>query len=123
MHTPAFTLGTSGFRPVSAAGELGGGRQASTELRIEFEKIVSHGLPRFRRIAGRWLRNPEDAEDAVQDAMLLAFRNIGRFDGRSQMLTWVTAILINAARMRVRRLSRRQTLSLDQSATSGSARR
>jgi len=102
--------------PVATAA---GAREASLERRREFDDILSYALPRFRRIAGRWLRNPEDAEDAVQDAMLLAFRNIGRFDGRSQMLTWVTAILINAARMRVRRLSRRQTLSLDQSSGDG----
>jgi RNA polymerase sigma-70 factor (ECF subfamily) len=96
-----------------------GAREASPERRREFDDILSHALPRFRRIAARWLRNPEDAEDAVQDAMLLAFRNIARFDGRSQMLTWVTAILINAARMRVRRLSRRQALSLDHSPGNG----
>jgi RNA polymerase sigma-70 factor (ECF subfamily) len=91
----------------------------SPERLREFDDILSHALPRFRRIAGRWLRNPEDAEDAVQDAMLLAFRHIARFDGRSQMLTWVTRIVINAARMRVRWLSRRQTLSLDQSPGDG----
>jgi RNA polymerase sigma-70 factor (ECF subfamily) len=114
MHTPAFTLGTSGFRPVSAAGELGGGRQASAELRIEFEKIVLHGLPRFRRMAMRWLRNPEDAEDAVQDAMLSAFKHIAAFDGRAQLSTWVMAIVINAVRMKLRSRPRCHIVSLDQ---------
>jgi hypothetical protein len=82
MHKPAFIFGTPGFRPVSAAGELGAARQASPELRMEFEKIVSHGLPRFRRVAMPWLRNPEDAEDAVQDATLSGFQHIAAFDGR-----------------------------------------
>jgi RNA polymerase sigma-70 factor (ECF subfamily) len=114
MHTPVFTLGTSGFRPVSAAAELGGGRQASAELQIEFEKIVLHGLPRFRRMATRWLRNPEDAEDAVQDAMLSAFKHIAAFDGRAQLSTWVMAIVINAVRMKLRSRPRCHIVSLDQ---------
>jgi RNA polymerase sigma-70 factor (ECF subfamily) len=53
-------------------------------------------------MAMRWLRNPEDAEDAVQDAMLSAFKHIARFDGRAQMLTWLTAIVINAVRSAVK---------------------
>jgi RNA polymerase sigma-70 factor (ECF subfamily) len=60
------------------------------------------------------LRNREDAEDAVQDAMLSAHRHIERFDGRSQMSTWITSIVINAVRMQIRRRSRRPTLSLDE---------
>jgi RNA polymerase sigma-70 factor (ECF subfamily) len=90
-----------------------------TEHRREFDHILSHSLPRFRRIALRVLRNPEDAEDAVQDAMLSAHRHIGHFAGRSQMTTWITSILINAVRMQLRRRSRRPTLSLDQDPEEG----
>jgi RNA polymerase sigma-70 factor (ECF subfamily) len=90
-------------------------KRASPERLREFDNILPHALPRFRRIAMRWLRNPEDAEDAVQDAMLSAFRHIARFDGRSQMSTWLTAIVLNALRMRVRRDARKPTLSLDYS--------
>jgi RNA polymerase sigma-70 factor, ECF subfamily len=79
----------------------------------EFEDILSHSLPRFRRIAMRCLNNPDDAEDAVQDAMLLAFRHIERFEGRSQMSTWMTAIVINCARMQLRARARRATLPLE----------
>ena len=90
-------------------------RKASPERLREFDNILLQALPRFRRIAMRWLRDPEDAEDAVQDAMLSAFRHIARFDGRSKMSTWLTAIVLNAVRMRLRRYSRRPTLSLDHS--------
>jgi RNA polymerase sigma-70 factor (ECF subfamily) len=87
--------------------------QASQEVRMEFEKIVSHRLPQFRRTAMRWLRNPEDAEDAVQDAMLSAYKHIGAFNGRAQLSTWITAIVINSVRMQLRRRPRCQVLSLD----------
>ena len=86
---------------------------AGTERRHEFNSIVAHSLPRFKRIAMRWLRNSEDAEDAVQEAMLSAFRNITQFDRRAQMSTWLTAIVINAVRMQLRRRTRRTILSLD----------
>ena len=73
------------------------------ERRREFDNLLPHVLPRLRRMAMRWLRNHEDAEDAVQDAMLLAFRHISQFQGRAQMSTWLTAILYNAVRMQLRR--------------------
>jgi len=88
-------------------------QQATPERLQEFDNIVSRGLPRFRRIAMRWLGNHEDAEDAVQDAMLSAFKHIADFEGRAQMSTWLTAVVINAVRMQMRRRPRGHMLSLD----------
>jgi RNA polymerase sigma-70 factor (ECF subfamily) len=56
-----------------------------------------------RRIMG----NAEDAEDALQDGLLSAFRNVKRFEGRSKFSTWLTRIVINAALMRRRGMSTR----------------
>ena len=50
----------------------------------------------------RVLGNAEDAEDALQDGLLSAYRNLKRFEGRSQFSTWLTRIVINAALMRRR---------------------
>jgi RNA polymerase sigma-70 factor (ECF subfamily) len=91
----------------------------SPERRLEFENVLSRNLPGFRRVAMRWLRNPEDAEDAVQDAMLSAFKHIARFEGRAQMSTWLMAILINAVRMQLRRRPRHTHLPLDQPTREG----
>ena len=38
------------------------------------------------------------AQDVVQDAWLGAFKSIGRFDGRSSLLTWLIQIVVNKAR-------------------------
>jgi len=46
--------------------------------------------------------NPQDAEDALQDGLLSAFRNLNSFKGRSQFSTWLTRVVINAALMRRR---------------------
>jgi RNA polymerase sigma-70 factor (ECF subfamily) len=46
--------------------------------------------------------NPQDAEDALQDGLLSAFRNLKSFAGHSQFSTWLTRVVINAALMRRR---------------------
>lgn len=90
MQTQAMTLEDCGLPlPVSGGQDLS--RQANLERRIELERLLSKNLPRFRRLAMRWLRNPEDAEDAVQDAVLSAFKNVSQFEGRAQMSTWLFA--------------------------------
>src|SRR5262245_41378412 len=64
----------------------------------------------------RVLGNAEDAEDALQEGMLSAYRNIKRFEGRSQFSTWLTRIVINAALMRRRSMKARPAVSLDEPA-------
>jgi RNA polymerase sigma-70 factor (ECF subfamily) len=66
------------------------------------------------RVALRRLRNVEDAEDAVQDALLSAYKHIGQFEGRSQLSTWLTSIVTNVAGMKLRQHLRHETVSLDQ---------
>jgi RNA polymerase sigma-70 factor (ECF subfamily) len=62
----------------------------------------------------RLLGNPEDAEDALQEGLLSAYRNLRRFEGRSQFSTWLTRIVINAALMRRRSQRARPAVSLDE---------
>lgn len=62
----------------------------------------------------RLLGNPEDAEDALQEGMLAAYRNLRRFEGRSQFSTWLTRIVINAALMRRRSRRSHMAVSLDE---------
>lgn len=119
MLTPISTVEDPSPALAAVAGPQGIAATTGPERLREFENILSHALPRFRRIAMRSLRNPEDAEDAVQDAMLSAFRHITQFDGRAQMSTWLTTIVINAVRMQSRRRSRRPIVSLDEPAKDG----
>jgi RNA polymerase sigma-70 factor, ECF subfamily len=62
----------------------------------------------------RLLGNAEDAEDALQEGMLAAYRNLHRFEGRSQFSTWLTRIVINAALMRRRSRRAHPAVSLDE---------
>jgi len=60
-----------------------------------------HQRTLFRSALGI-MGNPHDAEDALQDGLLSAFRNLKSFRGRSQFSTWLTRVVINAALMRRR---------------------
>ena len=80
----------------------------------ELQDVLSRHLPAFYRRAYRHLGNAADAEDAVQDALLSAYKHLDQFKGDAQMSTWLTAIVTNCARMQLRRRTRRVHLSLDE---------
>lgn len=69
----------------------------------ESKEVLSRHLPSFYRYALRLLGNTADAEDAVQDALLAAYRHIDQFRGQSRMTTWLTAIIRNCALMQLRK--------------------
>ena len=60
-------------------------------------------------VAIRTLGDPEEAADALQDAMISAFRRAGSFRGDSAVTTWLHRIVVNAALDRMRRRSARPT--------------
>lgn len=75
--------------------------------------VLSHRLPSLYRYAYRLLGNHADAEDAVQDALLAACKHINQFRGDAQLYTWLSAIVINCARMQLRKRPRHAHVSLD----------
>jgi RNA polymerase sigma-70 factor (ECF subfamily) len=79
----------------------------------ELTKVFIRCSPSFYAQALRRLGNPADAEDAVQDAFLSAYTHVNQFRRQSQMSTWLTAIVINSALMKLRRRPRQSHISLD----------
>jgi len=80
----------------------------------ELTDVITSHTPRFRRIALGHLSNVADAEDAVQDALLSAFTHVYEFRGQAKMSTWLTTIVINSARMKLRRRLALAQLALDE---------
>src|SRR6202453_313746 len=86
----------------------------SHDVDEEINKALARCRGSFFRSAYRFLENAADAEDAVQDALLSAYKHIDQFRGEAQMSTWLTAIVSNCARMHLRKRPRRIHVSLDE---------
>lgn len=86
---------------------------SSRALTAQMLHALSSRLPSLYRCAYRLLGNKADAEDAVQDALLAAHKHLNEFRGNAQISTWLMAILINCARMQLRKRSRHTHVSLD----------
>ncbi len=86
---------------------------------LAFESLVTPHWQTLLRVTQRILRNREDAEDAVQTALLDAFRNLSAFQGRSRFSTWLTQIARNAALMRLRVNQRKREISIDEVTDTG----
>jgi len=68
-----------------------------------FTDMVKRHQRMLLSVALRITRNPNDAEEVVQDALLKVFQNIESFRGESRFRTWLTRITMNEALMRLRR--------------------
>ena len=90
--------------------DLADGQSAAREL----QNLLSLSSPSFYRCALRLLRNKADAEDAVQEALLAAYKHLHQFRGQSQMSTWLTTIVSNCARMQLRKRPRQIHVPLDE---------
>lgn len=79
----------------------------------ELNHLFASCMPRLQRTARRLLRNFEDSEDALQEGLSLAYKNLKQFQGRSQFSTWLHSIVTNSARTHVRKMWCRPQCSLD----------
>lgn len=62
-----------------------------------FNELADRYSTRLRRTLFRITRDCDAAYDAMQEALMRAWQNIGRFEGRSRFYTWLTRIGINEA--------------------------
>lgn len=76
-----------------------------------FGELFLRHRDRLWAVAIRTLGDPEEAADALQDAMLSAFRRAGSFRGDSAVTTWLHRIVINASLDRLRRKAARPVTS------------
>lgn len=78
-----------------------------------FEELVRTHSGRMLSVARRYLDCEQDARDAVQEALVSAFKAIGDFNGNSQLSTWLHRIVVNCALMKLRSRGRRPEECLD----------
>ena len=78
-----------------------------------YEELVRGETAHLLAVARRLLRNDDDAQDAVQQAFLSAFRALPTFNGESRLTTWLHRIVTNAALMKLRSRGRRPEDSIE----------
>jgi len=79
-----------------------------------FGVLVQRHRDRLWAVALRTLGDREEAADALQDALVSAFRGAHTFQGRSAVTTWLHRIVVNACLDRVRRAASHPTRPLDE---------
>jgi RNA polymerase sigma-70 factor (ECF subfamily) len=76
-----------------------------------FSELFLRHRDRLWAVALRTMRDHEEAADALQEAMISAFRNAASFRAESQVTTWLHRIVVNACLDRIRRRQARPTAS------------
>src|SRR5688572_10685993 len=71
-----------------------------------FEALMRQYNPRLFRVARSILKDEAEAEDALQEAYIQAYRKMADFRGDAEVGTWLTRIVINQALMQLRRRRR-----------------
>jgi RNA polymerase sigma-70 factor (ECF subfamily) len=79
-----------------------------------FEQLVKRYDRKLLRIAQHVIHNREDAQDAVQEAFLKAFQNLGQFREESQFSTWLIRITLNQSLLKLRKQRANREVSQDQ---------
>ena len=80
-----------------------------------FSALVAAHRDRLWAVALRTLGDREEAADALQDALLSAYRAAGSYRGDARVTTWLHRIVVNACLDRVRRRQARPTVPLPES--------
>src|SRR5437667_4605750 len=92
-------------------------RRIATGDRHAFELLMRRHNQKLYRTARSVLKDDAEAEDAVQEAYLLAYRAIGRFRGEAKLSTWLVRIVVNEAVTRLRKRNRGAEVILLESGT------
>lgn len=82
-----------------------------------FGELIARHKDRLWAVALRTTGDPEEAADALQDALISAFRRAGQFRGESAVTTWLHRIVVNASLDRLRRRSVRSSVQLPEDDT------
>ena len=78
-----------------------------------FEVLVQRYRTRVFRLAVRFMRNREEAEEVSQEVFLTVYRKLGQFEGKSSFSTWLYRVAVNASLMRLRSQDHAETVPIE----------
>jgi RNA polymerase sigma-70 factor, ECF subfamily len=110
----AMTLHSVQTAPNETAGDAVLARRIAARDVAAFEAMMRRHNRRLFRVARAILRSDQDAEDALQDAYLAAYRGMAAFRAEASLSTWLTRIVINEAYGRLRKMARAPVVALEE---------
>ena len=90
---------------------------AATGDARSFERLMRHYNRTMFRTARAILKDDAEAEDALQEAYMQAYRSLGSFRADARFSTWLARIVVNESLMRLRKSARRAAIVPIQAAT------
>src|ERR1700739_287043 len=105
--------------PIENADELAARREDPLVTAVQagepeaFAQLYAIYSPRLYRTITAITKNPEDAQDALQETFLRAHLRVQAFEGRSNIYSWLTRIAINCALMILRKRRTRSEVLFD----------
>ena len=85
-------------------------RRIAAGDRAAFIELMRRHNRRLYRLARATLRDDAEAEDALQEAYLAAYRSIAKFRGDANLATWLSRLVLNECLGRLRKSARRQNV-------------
>ena len=104
MAKPLPLAGLSDLPDAELASRVAAGDPAA------FEALMRRHNRALFRTARAILRDDAEAEDALQEAYLQAYRTIGGYRGEARLSTWLARVVANEALMRLRKQARRSSI-------------
>lgn len=85
---------------------------------FSFQELIGRYETKAHNLAMRLTRNPEDAEEVLQDVFVTVYRKIDSFEGKAKFSSWLYRITVNAAFMKLRKRKQDTALYIEDLALS-----
>lgn len=79
-----------------------------------YEMLVTRYSDKVYSLASRMTRNPEDAEEVLQDVFITVYRKIKSFEGKSSFSSWLYRVAVNASLMKIRKRKQDRSISMEE---------
>ncbi|HUT53820.1 MAG TPA: sigma-70 family RNA polymerase sigma factor [bacterium] len=88
--------------------------QARSGDAAAFEALIERYRSRVFRLAVRFTRNPDDAQEVLQEVFFTVYQKLGQFEGKSAFSTWLYRVAVNTALMRLRGRDKAELVSISE---------
>ena len=79
-----------------------------------YEELIQRYAGKAYSLAQRLTRNPQDAEEVLQDVFVTVYRKLSKFEGKSTFSSWLYRVTVNASFMKLRRRKHDNNISVEE---------